>query len=206
MHVLHAKRAAVGAPQDRQDVAQAARSRDPAHSRGRSDGRNPPSAEAVGGRIQLRGVAGRDRQAEGSSLAFRWPRMPIGADHHDRAQGIQGAGAHLVRARADGARCAIERCSLVSTAGHRPSMAGSQSGRGSGSAGAPRAAVRRLGGPRRRRRRERRRTPPGRLDRSRDPSPIWPYRSSTKPGVAAIEKRGLGQESRSAVPRRLPWL
>ena len=96
VHVLHGEVAAVGAPQDRQDLG---------------DGRGLEAedivqedrpfevalGEAVGRRIQFRGVPGGGGDRQGVEIGLEVAAHPERADHHDRAKRIEGRGADLVR-------------------------------------------------------------------------------------------------------------
>jgi hypothetical protein len=97
VHVLHADVAAVGAPQDRQDLAQG-RGFQPQHIVEEDRPVVVRLGEAVARRIELGGVALGDREAERIEIGAQVAAHPVGADHHDRAQRIEGASAHLVRA------------------------------------------------------------------------------------------------------------
>ena len=137
VHVLHADVAAVGAAQDGDDLADR-RGLQAQHDIQEDRPVEVALGEAVAGGIELAGVLLLG-QAQGIEIGRQVAAHPVGADHHDRAQGIQGGGA-------DGlwgprrARSTILAPILASTAGHMPSMADSQSGRGMGMDLAPRAA------------------------------------------------------------------
>ena len=132
VHVLHADVAAVGARAGSPGSRGGSRSPGPAHSRGRSAGRSRSRrSRSWPGRARL--ASPLSARPSGSRLAAQVAAHPVGADHHDGAQGIQGARRGPRPAMAAGLRRSIAlAASLASTAGHRPSMADSQSGRGGG--------------------------------------------------------------------------
>ena len=151
VHVLHADVAAVGAAQDLQDLAER-RGLQPQHEVEEDRPVEVGLGEAVGRRVEFGGVARRGGDAQRIEVGLQVAAHPVGADHHDGAQGIQGGGADRRRrlaARA-AARSAILAPSLASTAGHRPSMAESQSGRAAGAGLGSRPARPRRAAPRRR--------------------------------------------------------
>ena len=98
VHVLHADTAAVGAPQQGEDLAQG-RGFQAQHIVEEDRPVEVRLAEAVRRRLQLAGVAGGHRDAERIEIGLQMAAHAVGADHHDRAQGIERARADLVDAR-----------------------------------------------------------------------------------------------------------
>ncbi len=102
VHVLHADRPAVGALEDVQDLAQG-RALEAQHIVEEDRPVPVAFAEAVGRRIELAGVADLGGEPQRIEPRLQVPADAIGPDHHDRAQGIEGAGANLGWVGAGGA-------------------------------------------------------------------------------------------------------
>ena len=94
VHVLHAEVAAVGAPDDGQNLAQG-RGFETQHVVEEDRAVVVLTCEAVVGRIEF-GVVGLRLDAEGVEVGLQMPTDAEGADHHDRADAVEGGGADLV--------------------------------------------------------------------------------------------------------------
>ncbi len=93
VHELHAEIAAVGATQDRQDLADA-RALEAQHIVEEDRAIVVRLGEAVGRGLQL-GVLDLGLDAQRIQVGRQMAADAVGADHHDRAHRIQGGGAHV---------------------------------------------------------------------------------------------------------------
>ena len=94
VHVLHADRAAVGAADDGEDLAQG-RGLQTQHVVEEDRAVVVGLGEAVGRRVQLAGVTRRHGNAERVEVGPQMAAHPVVPDHHDGAQGIQRGGADI---------------------------------------------------------------------------------------------------------------
>ena len=199
-------RCAAGSPGSRGS----SRSPGPARSRGRSAGRSRPRrSRRWPGRARRRRPAVIARPS-GSRLAFRWPRIAVGADHHDGAQGIEGRGANRLggRSAAGGGRWRRRARRSWRRAWPRPPATGRRwptASRGAamgaarvqaGSAAARFTSAARVvqGGEE---------GAPGGLDDAGSAAQLR-VEVLHEGGVAAVEEGGLRQDLVDAVPRRPP--
>jgi len=97
VHVLHPDRAAVRALQDREDFADG-RGLETEHIVEKDRSVEVGLRKAVAGGIELGRIAVGDGQPERIKIGLEVTAHPVGADHHDRAQGIEGAGPNLIGA------------------------------------------------------------------------------------------------------------
>ena len=118
VHVLHADVGAVGALEDGEDLAERAgfQAQDVVQEDGTVVVR---LGEAVGGRIELGGVALGNGDAKRVEGGPQMPPHPVGPDHHDGAQGIEGGRTDVLR-RHGGGPLGDLRCQLGFDGGPEP--------------------------------------------------------------------------------------